>query len=99
MNFTLYQGTSSIRNNVRDLLCLLTRNNPDASEQLNSVLVNRVKKGMKEQSVNPSVVCLNKKNKTDTNRIKDRTPSLFSRMFVSLAAEMGFQQPITLVKS
>lgn len=93
MNFTLYQGTSSIRNNVRDLLCLLTRNNPDASEQLNSVLVNRVKKGMKEQSVNPSVVSLNKKNKTDTNPIKDGTPSLFSRTFISLAARRVFKNP------
>ncbi|CAB3995920.1 E3 ubiquitin- ligase UBR4 [Paramuricea clavata] len=55
VNFTLYQGTCSIRNNVRDLLCLLTRNNPDAAAELNTILVDRVTKGMKEQSINPSV--------------------------------------------
>ena len=56
VNFTLYQGTCSIRNNVRDLLCLLTRDNLGAAEQLNTILVDRVTKGMKEQSINPSVV-------------------------------------------
>ena len=62
MNFTLYQGTCSIRNNVRDLLCLLTRNNVKAAEELNTILVNRVTKGMKEQSINPSVVSLDNLN-------------------------------------
>lgn len=56
VNFTLYQGTSSIRNNVRDLLCLLTRNNPVAAQELNVILVNKVTKGMEEQSINPTVV-------------------------------------------
>jgi hypothetical protein len=34
----------------------LTRNNPDAAAELNTILVDRVTKGMKEQSINPSVV-------------------------------------------
>lgn len=58
VNFTLYQGTSSIRRNVRDLLCLLIRNNPEATEELDKILMSRVSQGIAVQNINPSVVSL-----------------------------------------
>ena len=42
IEYNLRRGTSSVRSDVRQLLCLLTKDNPQSTEELNHLILQRV---------------------------------------------------------
>ncbi|XP_031553032.1 E3 ubiquitin-protein ligase UBR4-like isoform X2 [Actinia tenebrosa] len=56
VDFNLHQGTAQMRADVRHLLCLLTKNNEDATEELNHILVQRVTSALEGHRSNPVMV-------------------------------------------
>lgn len=66
-----------MRADVRHLLCLLTKNNEDATEQLNHILVQRVTSALEGHRSNPVMVS----NITKTHR---RHLKIFTKQFAIL---------------
>ena len=56
VDFNLHQGTAQMRSDVRHLLCLLTKDNSDATQQLNQIFVQRVGEALSGHRSNPAVV-------------------------------------------
>ena len=56
VDFNLHQGTAQMRSDVRHLVCLLTKDNADATKQLNEILIERVADALSGQRSNPAVV-------------------------------------------
>ena len=47
VEYNLRRGTPNVRNDVRHLLCLLTRDNPVSTEELNLIILHRVNTAIK----------------------------------------------------
>ncbi|XP_068695175.1 E3 ubiquitin-protein ligase UBR4-like isoform X2 [Montipora foliosa] len=56
VDFNLHEGTAQMRNDVRHLLCLLTKDNEHATMQLNEILISAVGEALSSHKSNPAVV-------------------------------------------
>ena len=56
VEFNLHEGTTQMRSDVRHLLCLLTKDNNDATEELNRILIAAVAEAVSSHKSNPSMV-------------------------------------------
>ena len=56
MEYNLRRGTSQIRTEVRKLICLCTRDNPEATRHLNSLLYDKIKLALKTGNSYPDMV-------------------------------------------
>uniref|UniRef100_A0A0L8FRS1 E3 ubiquitin-protein ligase UBR4 n=1 Tax=Octopus bimaculoides TaxID=37653 RepID=A0A0L8FRS1_OCTBM len=55
IDYNLRRGTLSVRNEVRSLLCLLTRDNRRATEEMNNLLMTRIASAMNAYLSNPDL--------------------------------------------
>lgn len=56
VEFNLHEGTPQMRSDVRHLLCLLTKDNEQATKQLNDILIGAVGEAVNSHKSNPAVV-------------------------------------------
>lgn len=52
----MHEGTPQMRSDVRHLLCLLTKDNEQATKQLNDILIGAVGEAVNSHKSNPAVV-------------------------------------------
>ncbi|KAG2458904.1 UBR4 ligase, partial [Polypterus senegalus] len=53
--YNLRRGTSAMREEVRQLMCLLTRDNPEATQQMNDLIIAKVSAALKGHWANPDL--------------------------------------------
>lgn len=58
VEFNLHEGTPQMRSDVRHLLCLLTKDNEQATKQLNEILISAVGEAVNSHKSNPAVVSI-----------------------------------------
>lgn len=56
IDYNLRRGTLSVRNEVRSLLCLLTKDNRRSTEEMNNLLMTRIEAAMNGHLSNPDLV-------------------------------------------
>uniref|UniRef100_A0A3B3SK32 Ubiquitin protein ligase E3 component n-recognin 4 n=1 Tax=Paramormyrops kingsleyae TaxID=1676925 RepID=A0A3B3SK32_9TELE len=54
--YNLRRGTGAMREEVRQLICLLTRDHPDATQQMNDLIIAKVSAALKGHWANPDLV-------------------------------------------
>ncbi|XP_030194560.1 E3 ubiquitin-protein ligase UBR4 isoform X5 [Gadus morhua] len=54
--YNLRRGTASMREEVRQLVCLLTRDHPEATQQMNDLIIAKVSSALKGHWANPDLV-------------------------------------------
>ncbi|XP_078094991.1 E3 ubiquitin-protein ligase UBR4 isoform X5 [Mustelus asterias] len=54
-DYNLRRGTASMREEVRQLMCLLTRDNPEATQQMNDLIIAKVSTALKGHWANPDL--------------------------------------------
>ncbi|XP_045063212.1 E3 ubiquitin-protein ligase UBR4-like isoform X2 [Coregonus clupeaformis] len=54
--YNLRRGTAAMREEVRQLVCLLTRDQPDATQQMNDLIIHKVSAALKGHWANPDLV-------------------------------------------
>ncbi|XP_053096736.1 E3 ubiquitin-protein ligase UBR4 isoform X3 [Pangasianodon hypophthalmus] len=54
--YNLRRGTSAMREEVRQLICLLTRDHPEATQQMNDLIIAKVSAALKGHWANPDLV-------------------------------------------
>lgn len=54
----MHEGTPQMRSDVRHLLCLLTKDNEQATKQLNEILISAVGEAVNSHKSNPAVVSM-----------------------------------------
>ncbi|XP_017342515.1 E3 ubiquitin-protein ligase UBR4 isoform X1 [Ictalurus punctatus] len=54
--YNLRRGTSAMREEVRQLICLLTRDHPEATQQMNDLIIVKVSAALKGHWANPDLV-------------------------------------------
>ncbi|XP_064423992.1 E3 ubiquitin-protein ligase UBR4 [Latimeria chalumnae] len=54
-DYNLRRGTATMREEVRQLMCLLTRDNPDATQQMNDLIIGKVSTALKGHWANPDL--------------------------------------------
>ncbi|XP_066493904.1 E3 ubiquitin-protein ligase UBR4 [Tiliqua scincoides] len=54
-DYNLRRGAASMREEVRQLMCLLTRDNPDATQQMNDLIIGKVSAALKGHWANPDL--------------------------------------------
>ena len=58
VDYNLRRGSPAMRGDVRHLLCLLTKDNPVSTEELNALLVQRIVTAIRGHMSNPSFVSI-----------------------------------------
>ncbi|XP_060541262.1 E3 ubiquitin-protein ligase UBR4 [Pantherophis guttatus] len=54
-DYNLRRGAASMREDVRQLMCLLTRDNPEATQQMNDLIISKVSAALKGHWANPDL--------------------------------------------
>ncbi|XP_027698526.1 E3 ubiquitin-protein ligase UBR4 isoform X3 [Vombatus ursinus] len=54
-DYNLRRGAASMREEVRQLMCLLTRDNPEATQQMNDLIIGKVSAALKGHWANPDL--------------------------------------------
>ncbi|KAL1020637.1 hypothetical protein UPYG_G00002740 [Umbra pygmaea] len=54
--YNLRRGTAAMREEVRQLVCLLTRDHPEATQQMNDLIIHKVSAALKGHWANPDLV-------------------------------------------
>ncbi|KAK1898672.1 E3 ubiquitin-protein ligase UBR4 [Dissostichus eleginoides] len=54
--YNLRRGTAAMREEVRQLVCLLTRDHPEATQQMNDLIISKVSAALKGHWANPDLV-------------------------------------------
>ncbi|XP_055747277.1 E3 ubiquitin-protein ligase UBR4 [Salvelinus fontinalis] len=54
--YNLRRGTAAMREEVRQLVCLLTRDQPEATQQMNDLIIHKVSAALKGHWANPDLV-------------------------------------------
>jgi E3 ubiquitin-protein ligase UBR4 len=55
VEYNMHRGTASVRADVRQLLCLLTKDNKNSTEMLSEMLMDRIKAAMHGHLANPDL--------------------------------------------
>ena len=58
IDFNLRRGSPQVRVEVRTLLCILTKDNPRATDEMNSLLMTRIGAAIRGHLSNPELVSL-----------------------------------------
>ena len=56
VDYNLRRGNPAVRSDVRQLICLLTRDNLAATDELNNILMNRISLALRGHHSNPDLV-------------------------------------------
>ena len=56
IDYNLRMGSVQVRNEVRSLLCLLTKDSRRSTEEMNGLVMNRIMAALKGHSSNPDLV-------------------------------------------
>ncbi|XP_063173479.1 E3 ubiquitin-protein ligase UBR4 [Candoia aspera] len=54
-DYNLRRGAATMREDVRQLMCLLTRDNPEATQQMNDLIISKVSAALKGHWANPDL--------------------------------------------
>ncbi|XP_075046927.1 E3 ubiquitin-protein ligase UBR4 isoform X4 [Mixophyes fleayi] len=54
-DYNLRRGPAAMRDEVRQVMCLLTRDNPEATQQMNNLIINKVSTALKGHWANPDL--------------------------------------------
>ena len=62
IDYNLRHGTLAVRNEVRSLLCLLTKDNRRGTEEMNNLIMTRITAAIKGHQSNPDLVNVKRLN-------------------------------------